>query len=232
MRVTLRSLAAVAALVAVAACGDTPSAPQSASSLAPSNRAPSFDLSNRGGFGDQSSTFTLTAKGGTFTVGAGLFQVSFPAGSVCDPSLTQDVESQWNRDCVTLGRNVKVKVTATVRVGAGGVAVDFEPGLRFAPNSGVTISTDVFAPVLLSNRGYFAQHPSALGSLAMYYVPSLGSARIADYVSDPSLVTHVDLKTGRVWRRVTHFSGYSITSGEACDPSPSNPDCVDDGRGI
>jgi hypothetical protein len=39
----------------------------------------------------------------------------------------------------------------------------------------------------------------------------------------------VNLTTGLVWRRVKHFSGYSVTSGLACDPSPGNPDCVDTG---
>jgi hypothetical protein len=232
MRVSLRSLAAIAALVVAAGCGEAPSAP-SATTLAPSNRAPSFDLSARRGFGaQQSTTFKLTARGGTFTVGAGLFQVAFPAGSVCDPQLTQDAPSLWNQDCVTLGGRDVIEVTATVRLGVDGLAIDFQPGLRFAKDAGVTISTYAFAPIIVANRGYFAQHPSALRPLAMYYTSSLGGEQVADYLLDPSLVTHIDLSTGRVWRRVWHFSGYSITNGQACDPSPDDPDCVEVGHGF
>lgn len=233
MRVTLRSFAALAALVVAAGCGEAPSAPSATTSLVPSNRAPSFDLSARRGFGaQQSTTFRLTARGGTFTVGAGLFQVVFPAGSVCDPRLTQDIPSEWNQDCVTLGARDAIQVTATVRLGAEGLAVDFEPGLRFAKDAGVTISTDAFAPIIAGNRGFFAQHPSALRPLAMYYTASLGGEEVADYLLDPSLVTHIDLKTGRVWRRVWHFSGYSITNGQSCEPSPDDPDCVEVGHGF
>jgi hypothetical protein len=49
---------------------------------------------------------------------------------------------------------------------------------------------------------------------------------VADYLSDPSLVTHVDLNTGTVWRRVKHFSGYLMGSGESCEPSPDFPECI------
>jgi len=43
------------------------------------------------------------------------------------------------------------------------------------------------------------------------------------------IATHVNLTTGIVWRRVKHFSGYNISSGLPCDPSPDDPDCIDTG---
>ncbi|MGH7619771.1 MAG: hypothetical protein ACREPM_21370 [Gemmatimonadaceae bacterium] len=61
----------------------------------------------------------------------------------------------------------------------------------------------------------------------MFYEPTLGAKLVGDASTDASLVTHINLSTGAVWRRIKHFSGYSVTAGTACDPSPDNPDCVE-----
>lgn len=223
MRENLRLLSVGLSLMIVAGCSDTSTAPVSQRSFSPA--APAFDFSSGGAysFGDGRQTFTVGANGGSYNV-AGLFNVNFPAGSICDPALSSYGEGTWDSSCASLGRNIQV--TATVRLTAGGLAVDFQPELRFAPNKVVTISTDLFAPMIRANREFFAKYPSTLRPLAMYYSPFLGSSRVPDYVSDRSLVTHIDLVTGRIWRRVKHFSGYSVTTGEACNPSPDDPDCI------
>jgi hypothetical protein len=224
MRVTLRTLAATAAILAAAACSDSTVAPRSESAtLRASDRAPSLDLS----FGSSinlGSDFTLTSNGGTFNI-AGIYTVSFPQNSVCDPALTSYTATD---DCVTLGqgKTKSIKVHGTVKLSLDGIAVDFQPELRFAPSKTVTLWTDIYAPVLVRNRDYYLAHPAALGSLAMAYSATMGGTRIADYASDASVVTHVNLTTGRVWRRVKHFSGYNIFTGDNCSPSPDNPYCV------
>ncbi len=81
--------------------------------------------------------------------------------------------------------------------------------------------------MIRSNQSFFASNPSTLRPLALDYSPTLGGDAVADYVSDPSLITHIDLTTGRIWRRVKHFSGYSQTNGLPCDPSPDDPDCIE-----
>jgi hypothetical protein len=85
----------------------------------------------------------------------------------------------------------------------------------------VTISTDAFSDVLRSDAvrqlsprsGYFE-------SLAILYVPSARTTRVNEFreLSDPTLVTHIDLVSGRVWRRIKHFSGYFVGSG-GCEPA-------------
>jgi len=226
--------AALAALALAAACSDSGTAPEASSRVRPASAsslsAPAFDYSSVGHFGAQSADFALTSNGGTFNVN-GLFTVNFPANSVCDPSVSTYGADQWDAPCATLPDGQTIQLHATAVLTPNGIRVDFTPHLRFAPSANVTISTDVFAPMLRLNRGYFAQHPEALNSLALDYAASLGSNPVEDFLSDPSLITHVDLSTGRVWRRVKHFSGYSQTSGQPCDPSPDNPDCVEvDGR--
>jgi hypothetical protein len=234
MQIKTWHYAALAALVLAAACSDTGTAPESSSrarsASAASLSSPAFDYASVGHFGAQSADFVLTSTGGTFNVN-GLFTVDFPANSVCDPSVSTYGADQWDAPCATLQDGQSIQLHATGLLTPNGIRVDFTPHLRFAPSANVTISTDVFALLLKTNRGYYSQHPDALSSLAIDFAPSLNAAPVEDFLTDPSVVTHVDLSTGRVWRRAKHFTGYSQTGGQPCDPSPDNPDCVEvDGR--
>jgi hypothetical protein len=226
MRVQLRLLAAAAAL-SVAACSEPASAPHASNDrVSASDHAPSFDYSSVGSFGRRTADFALTSGGGSFNVN-GLFTVNFPKNSVCDPDQSTYGPGEWDKPCVTLSADKTIALQATVQLTSTGVAVDFQPALRFSPDAQVTISTDIFAPAIAASRSYLYSHPAAARPLAVYYSPSLGSNLIADYLSDPGAVTHVDLSTGKIWRRIKHFSGWSQTSGGACDPRPDDPDCIE-----
>jgi len=235
MQIKFWHYAALAALVVAGACSDNGAATEASSAPSRSASASSlstsaFDYSALGHFGAQSADFTLTSAGGSFDIG-GLFTVDFPANSVCDPSQSTYGDGQWDAPCVTLAAGQSVQLHAKAILTPNSIKVDFTPHLRFAPSSNVTISTDVFALMLKLNAVYFANHPEALSGLAINYSPSLNADPVEDFLTDPSVVTHIDLSTGRVWRRVKHFSGYNQTSGQPCDPSPDDPDCVEvDGR--
>ena len=235
MQIRHWQFAALAALLTIAACSDTGTAPQASPASARSATAlsaPAFDYSSAGRYGAQSADFTLTAAGGSFDIGS-LFTVNFPANSVCDPTQSTYGDGQWDAPCVTLGADQSIQLHAKAVLTPNGLKVDFSPHLRFAPSANVTLSTSVFASMLTQNSGYFAHHPEALSSLVLNYAPSIDGKPIEDFLTDPSVVTHIDLTTGLVWRRVKHFSGYNQTSGQPCDPSPDDPDCVEvDGHGI
>jgi hypothetical protein len=228
MRLTFKTLAASAALFAVAACSEPAAGPRaSASSLSPTDRKPSFELT---GSSTATYQFALTAAGGTFVVGD--FTVSIPANAVCDPARSSYGDGTWDSDCVTLGAGQSLAMTATVMQTPGGVGLDVQPSIRFSPKTTVTVSTASFANTILANKDYYQSNKDALRPLALYYSTSLNGARIADYVNDKTLKTHVDFGNGRVWRRIKHFSGYNITTGQPCDPSPDDPYCVDDGSDL
>jgi hypothetical protein len=216
MRLATGLCTAVTAVLVVACGGDSVTSPGAATHRgAPTSNHPAFDMSGGKTLGDQLANFTLTPAGGSFPL-MGLFAINFPANSVCDPN--QSNYADWGQDCAPLSDNIDVQVH--LRVTASSIALDFSPQIRFAPSAGaVTISTDVFAPILTSNRPFFSAHPASLDVLAMSYAPALGATPIADYQSDPALITHVNLVTGRVWRVVRHFSGYLVGGGDtACDP--------------
>jgi hypothetical protein len=151
---------------------------------------------------------------------------------VCDPATSSYGAGTWDLPCTTLHDGQSITVTATYGFTKNGLSVDFSPALRFNPKTEVRISTSVYAPILTRFSDYFASNPSSLHFLGIYYAPDLTSDGKTDAAFDTSLLTHVNLTTGVVWRRVKHFSGYSVTTGLPCDPSPDNPDCVDGGGPI
>ena len=233
MRLFTRTLpilgAAVLAVVSLLSCSDSSTAPSgSALRSVPASR-PSLDY-NSGALasGQPSTSFTVTSAGGTFQIGD-LFAVNFPANSVCDPTTSTYGPGTWDDPCNTLADGQSVTITATVTFTDSGVNVDFSPALRFNPNTKVIIATNIYSNSLTANATYFGANPSVLHTLGIYYQPSLGAKAQTDAGKDASLVTHVNLKSGIVWRRIKHFSGYNIFTGLPCDPSPDDPDCIDDG---
>jgi len=234
MRGTLRTLIASVAAAVVAGCSDIATSPRDASTRAMSpGGAPALDINWSLWFsGYQTTTFTLTSAGGKFSVGNGLYTIAFPANSVCDPAVSSYGPGTWDQPCSTLQDGQSLTVTATYGFTNHGLSIDFSPALRFNPSTEVRISTGVYAPVLTTFASYFAAYPSTLHFLGIYYAPDLSSAGTTDAAFDSSLITHVNLSTGLVWRRIKHFSGYSIATGLPCDPSPDDPDCVDTGGPI
>lgn len=178
-------------------------------------------------------TLQLSPNGGTYHVGD--FDVVIPAGAVCDPRTAKYGPKHWDDDCTPATRSVTVNVVAETR--QGHVSVDFQPDLRFRPSAGeVRLQTSAFRTLLTSDQArslsptssYFSQY-------VIYYVPTGKSDRIDEVQStgDASLTTHVDLRTGLVWRRVKHFSGYITQSGDRCDPSViTDGSCLPDNIGL
>ena len=219
---------AVVAALTIGGCSEStaPTSLPRGLSVGPNGRPDLRPVALFGGF--RSTTFTVTAAGGSFD--AGMFTVNFPANSVCDPAASSYGPGTWDSECTTLGDGQSITVKATYGFTlSGGPVVDFSPALRFNPKTTVTISTDVYAPVLTFFRSYWLSNPDALRFFGMYYTPDFGTTGLTDAGRDASLVTHVNLTTGLVWRRIKHFSGYNVSSGLPCDPSPDDPDCIDDG---
>lgn len=224
MQASVRGFVTLVALVSIGACSDPTTSLRQDARQAPS--APAFDFSAGGtALGSTEYDFVVGGGGGSFSVGA--YTVSFSGNSVCDPTISTYGETEWDKSCTVLADGQSIKIHATISRTVTGLAVDFTPALRFSPSAKVIISTDAFASYILANQDYFRTHHSALSAFAILYSPSLGAKAVSDFALDRSVTTHVDLNTGLVWRRVKHFSGYSVVTGESCEPSPDNPDCVE-----
>jgi hypothetical protein len=72
---------------------------------------------------------------------------------------------------------------------------------------------------------------------AINYSPAIDGSAVVDALVDPSVRTVVVGNSGKIFRRIKHFSGYQIVwDGTPCDPADGNPSCVwvddDGGTGI
>jgi hypothetical protein len=214
------------AIVAMTGCSDSPTSPRAPTANHVDARGnPSLDYTGPFRFaGLRSTTFTLTAAGGSYDIGGGFYTLNVPADGVCVLESSYG-PGEWDAPCQTLSGNQTITVTATFGFARGGPMVDFSPGLRFNPNSQVTLSTGMYAPLLTTLRPLMAQNSALLRHFAMYYTSDFGASGAADAAFDPTAVTHVNLRSGMVWRRVKHFSGYYLAGGMPCDPSPDDPNC-------
>jgi hypothetical protein len=211
---------AVAALAV--ACQDAVAPANKANPLSASAAA----LDAKGGFNynrSQLGTLELSPNGGTYHVGD--FDIVVPAGAVCDPATAKYGAKHWDDDCRPLTRSLTVSVVAKKQ--AGGLSVDFQPDIRFKPSAGwVIIRTNAYSSLLTSSTvRQLSTNSSFFQNFAIFYLPTGGGTQIdeARSTGDASMVTHVDLGSGLVWRRVKHFSGYVVYAGFSC------PSVADDG---
>src|SRR5262245_49748397 len=198
--------------IAAAGCSDGATAPGIDRDLAPSAR-PSLNYGYNPSptpSGFRSTTFRLTSSGGKFSIGD-VYKLSVPSDAVCDE------RSSWDRGCDLLRSGESVTITATYGYRGGTPVVEFAPDLRFASNRVVTLSTSIYSNILTSNIRYFLDHEKALRGFSIFFTDDLGDTETIDAARDSTVITHVNLRLGIVWRRVKHFSGYSVATGRACD---------------
>lgn len=222
----------VGAVVALAvACRDSAVAPARSATSLSASAAPSLSSSASNSNRTLLGTIELSPNGGTYHVGD--FDIVMPAGAVCEPSVTKYGPKHWDDDCVAATRTITVNAVAKKE--GHKISVDFQPDLRFRPGAGwVVIQTSAYRELLTSqNIRQLSLSSPFFNNFAIFYVPTAGTKQIDERQStgDGSLVTHVDLQSGLVWRRVKHFSGFLVNAGFKCDPTTtSDNSCpVDDG---
>jgi len=225
-RNTLPLLVGAVAALAVA-CRDSTVAPARNSNSLSASASPLNSASGSNQNRTLLGTIELSPNGGTYHVGD--FDVVIPAGAVCDPTTAKYGAKHWDQDCKPANRSITVQVIAQ-RHGQD-VSVDFQPDLRFRPSAGwAVIQTRAYSTLLTSSSiRQLTPNSPFFQNFAILYVPTGSSSRIDEVLStgDPSMVTHVDLRTGVVWRRVKHFSGYLVVTGTNCgvtatgSPDPS-----------
>jgi hypothetical protein len=213
-----RSTTVLIALAAgLAACNDGAVAPRN------QNAQPTF-VAGGGALATLTQTdtvrFSFTVNptiAQSFFLGAGN-SVRFPAGSVCDPSSSYGT-SEWDNACTPATAPITIQASAWLD-SLGHPRVDFENHLRFVPSS------DALQWVTLAfTDNAAAQNPSS----DILYCTTAYSACVSELTGDATLVTVKNPVTGLVTRRIKHFSGYLMGSGDGCPPD--NPGCVEGGDG-
>ena len=211
MRRYVPILIAGAAFIA-AACRETIAPTRSVGALTMGRAPVAYSYAAPVDIKTKSETFTLDPEGGHVKVGD--FTLDYPANAVCDPATSGYGEDTWELPCETL--NEPITITATYWWVNKTAFVDFQPDIRFSPDKEVFIAT---------KRG--AKNADEFNAFTMYYFKQVGSTWYFynDGEYDPTIATQRDFNAKRVWRRVKHFSGISLSSGALCDDTVGDPDC-------
>lgn len=205
-------LAALTALAAFAACGESPIAPETAAKrdgIRPPYDAagPSFNLL---GSGDHKVTLTINPNVDQFHL-VGANWIYIPAGSVCD--LETSGYGNWEAPCAPETQSFTAVATASVV--NGHTALSLDKDFRFRPTS------DPYQAAYLFMRESSLDLTNKYGVL--WQNPKTG-ALVNEAATDKSLRT---FRVNGLWvgRRIKHFSGYNVTLGreheEQCDPTVS-----------
>jgi hypothetical protein len=143
-------------------------------------------------------TFRVGRQGTTQTLGS--HTIDIPAGAICDPLTSSYGPGEWDKPCTILKRSIQITATM-LEDDEGRPYVEFQPALRFSPDKEVSL-------YLRSGRN------SASTMLTIDYCNALGC--IDESITDASLVTRRVGTSAILVRRIKHFSGYMISSGEPC----------------
>jgi hypothetical protein len=123
-----------------------------------------------------------------------------PAGGICDPATSGYGPGTWENACAPLTHSIII--TATTYADADGHPyIDFQPALRFVP----TKETDLYLKDGIRTDGTM---------LTIDYCTATGCTD--ESINDPSLATHRVGNSRILVRRIKHFSGYNIASGDPC----------------
>jgi len=210
----------IALVCGLAACNE--------GAVAPRNQPAKANVSGNGSLATLTMTDTVNfsfvinpAVTSSVYLGAGN-SVHFPAGSLCDPTTSSYGDTEWDNACTTATDSIIVNASAWLD-SLGHPRVDFGAHLRFVP----TTNPDNWVTITFTDLA--AAQDSASDIL---YCTASYSSCVSELSGDSTLVSVKNPVTGHVTRRIKHFSGYLMSSGAQCDPSPDNPDCVEGGNGM
>ena len=208
---TVRKLAPLALVAALAACANDSTAPQQ---IAGPTETPT---AIQGSMQELSSTdtvrFTMTidpSANTTYNLGNGN-SLYFPAGSLCAGTSSYG-PMEWDKPCAPAQRSITVNAKAWIGTN-GKPRVDFDKHIRFAPTNNPAKYVVI----------QFADLQASLDSrLDILYCPTATSVCYNEAKTDPSLATMRNPITGKVTRRIKHFSGYNVVAGEGEEEGTSD----------
>jgi hypothetical protein len=192
----------------LAACSENSMAPR-----VPAADEPAAYEYGGGATADLSATDTLKfnitidpSRQTYFDLGSGN-SITFPTGSLCDPTKSTYGVGEWDKPCPVAKSPVTVKVTAWLDA-KGHPRVDFNPNVRFVP------SWDPRQWVRIT----FSDLQASLDlSFNILYCPTSQSSCRDEARTDFTLLTYRDPITHKLTRRIKHFSGYNVAAGEGDD---------------
>ena len=207
-----------AGTVGLAACSDSPVAPRQSAESA----APSALLSGLLAGSGVTVTATTTLNGVTTETlvvdprsnvkfGGDDYMINIPAFAICDPLTSGYGPALWDAPCLSAVLPITFQVKSWVDA-AGNSRTEIKPDIRFSPSKSVSLH-------LKSRLG------SQSAGTRINWCPTGSALCVDESRNDASLATQRDVASGKVYRRVKHFSGYMVSvglTGEGSDSTDSN----------
>ena len=131
------------------------------------------------------------------SVNLGPNHLDIPAYGICNLAWSGYGPQYWDRPCQV--QTSPVALTVIIKnADSDHPSIDFFPAMRFNPAK--TVQLYMYAPNVSQNDAKNWQ---------MFYCPD-GKACFDESLTDASLVTSIDYTNNVLFRRVKHFSGYTV----------------------
>jgi hypothetical protein len=211
LRISAKTVLAVVGLGLLGACADSTSAPIKQIAV----KAPAgYDILVG------KTTFTWSPSEGV-TQQIGDHMIVIPAGAICDPTTSSYGVGEWDNPCDAATDPIEITAYSFTDVN-GDPYVDFQPAVRFVPETEVDL--------YLKDGVRDGTH-----TLAMMYCATVINC-VDESITDTTLATHRVGRSRILYRRLKHFSGYVINTGDECLGTIETLDdgtlwCDTDGRG-
>ena len=129
--------------------------------------------------------------------------LALPANSICNLTTSGYGTAFWDAPCSP--ETTPLTLTVVIKNAASAnPSLDFSPAMRFNPTKSVQLF--IYAPKV---------SPTDAKNWVMKYCPTGGSC-LDESLADASLTTNIDYTNNVLFRRVKHFSGYTVA--EFLDP--------------
>jgi hypothetical protein len=218
-------------VVASSACSVDSVAPTSAPrSLSPSVRASAASGPSQAGSLTvaSSQTFPDMSRDGTYNVDVdptvdnvltfGNSRLEVPAGSMCAVGSSSYGPAYWDTPCAPQTHAVTLSITVNSTSGAG-ASVDFNPALRFSPLSKVVLTLSAPSVSQQDAKNWLILYcPSSTSTTSGKGSGGSGGGKDAnkcvnEALTDKDLQTFVDYDLKQLFRRIKHFSLYTVSDG-------------------
>lgn len=194
----IRHLAVLAGALLVGACSaDVTSPPASSAAISsPSMFAPSASAKALIGMVDGTYTVTIDpTQNQSFNLGPN--HLDIPADGICSLGRSGYGPKYWDRPCTP--QSTPLELTVIIKnASSDHPSIDFFPAMRFNPKK--TVQLYMYAPHVSRDDAKNWQ---------MLYCPDKGGC-FDESLTDRSLVTAIDYANNVLFRRVKHFSGYTV----------------------
>jgi hypothetical protein len=208
--------AVVLAMTAVGCSGDAAMAP------APDRPDVATQLATQQGIslqGFQNGTDTLMGKWRIPVSQAsvqrlGYHMVTFPAYAICNPETSSYGVAHWDEPCEASRNPVNLTVRAWMDDNHE-LQLSFKPDIRFVPSNDPTR----WVMLYMKDRQVTAATP--VNGVNILWLPKVNGPPVDEAASDPTLATQASPVSGYAWRRIKHFSGYTVAAGRSA-PADGN----------